>query len=218
MIEKENTMYKGIIFDLDGVLCHTDHYHYLAWKQVADELNIHFDETINERLRGISRSESFNIILENAQRSFSIEEKAFYIDKKNKLYIDLLDHLSHTDLDQNVLQTLMRLREMGILLAIGSSSKNAQLILNKLNIIHLFNFISDGNNISQTKPHPEVFLKAAKGLSLLPKDCLVVEDAEAGIAAAIAAQMDSAAIGQITSLNIATYNLHTISNVFDILD
>lgn len=211
-------MYKGIIFDLDGVLCHTDHYHYLAWKQISDELNIHFDETINERLRGVSRYDSFKIILENSTRDFSDLEIEHYISKKNSIYVELLNNLSHADMEYNTLQTLIKLKQKSLKLAIGSSSKNARMILDKLNITHLFDFISDGNGISHTKPNPEVFLKAANGLSLLETECLVIEDAEAGIQAAQAANMDCAAIGAVTALHISTYNLHTISDILELLE
>ena len=121
--------YKAIIFDLDGVICHTDKYHYMAWKQIADELGIYFDETINNRLRGVSRMESFEIILERYDGTMKEEDKEAYTTKKNEVYKELLKNMSPADLTDEVKETLLALREKGLKLAIGSSSKNAGFIL-----------------------------------------------------------------------------------------
>lgn len=206
--------YKAIIFDLDGVICHTDHYHYLAWKQLADKLGIYFDETINNRLRGISRMESLEIILERMEgRQLSEEEKVSYATEKNELYKQLLNQMSPKDLSPEVKDTLDYLRSRGLLLAIGSSSKNARLILKQIGLENYFDQISDGNNITRSKPDPEVFLKAAEYLHCNPSECIVVEDAKSGIEAAIAAGMDNAAIGDAVTCNLATYNLQTFSDL-----
>lgn len=206
-------MYKGIIFDLDGVICHTDHYHYLAWKEVADELGIYFDETINNRLRGVSRKESFEIILEKYNKEMSEEEKESWLTKKNDKYKELLKNMSPADLSEEVKDTLDRLRNKGMKLGIGSSSKNAGFILGQLGLGDYFDGISDGNNISRSKPDPEVFLKAAQYLELEAEDCLVVEDAVAGLEAAAAGNMDSAAIGDATTSDIAKYRLNSFADL-----
>ena len=210
--------YKGIIFDLDGVICHTDSYHYLAWKKLADRLGVYFDETINNRLRGVSRMESLDIILEQYKGlDFSSEIKEKLAAEKNDTYIELLKQLSRENLSREVKETLDFLREKGYRLAIGSSSKNARLILKQIGLEDFFDVISDGNNIVNSKPHPEVFLLAASYLNLEAKECLVVEDAKAGIDAATAAYMDSAAIGDACGYQGANYNLDRFSQLEEIL-
>ena len=126
--------YKGIIFDLDGVICFTDKYHYLAWKRLADKLGIYFDETINNRLRGVSRMESLEIILEKSTKKYSKEEKEDFAEQKNKMYVELLEDMTPADLPKEVKTTLDDLRKQGVLLAIGSSSKNAKRILKHLGL------------------------------------------------------------------------------------
>lgn len=205
--------YKAIIFDLDGVICHTDKYHYQAWKQIADELGIYFDEVINNRLRGVSRMESFEIILEQYDGTISKEEKAMYTIKKNEVYKKLLKNMSPDDLSQEVKDTLDALREKGLKLAIGSSSKNAKIILERLGLGDYFDAISDGNNITNSKPDPEVFVKAAQLVEESPADCLVVEDAKAGLEAAIGGGMECAAIGDAVASGLATWNLSTFSDL-----
>ncbi len=210
--------YKGIIFDLDGVICHTDTYHYLAWKKLADRLGIYFDEKINNRLRGVSRMESLNIILEQYKGvEFSDEIKEKLAEEKNIIYKELLKQMSKDNLSNDVKETLDYLREKGYRLAIGSSSKNAKLILKQIGLEDFFDAISDGNNIVNSKPHPEVFLLAANYLKLEPKDCLVVEDAKAGIDAATRAHMDSAAIGDAYGYKGAKYDLEGFTTLMEIL-
>jgi beta-phosphoglucomutase len=209
--------YKAIIFDLDGVICHTDQYHYLAWKQLADRLGIEFNETINNRLRGVSRMESLEIILEKWKgEPFSEEEKSKLAEEKNEVYKELLKQMSTKDLSNEVKETLEHLRTRGLLLAIGSSSKNTRFILGQIGLSDFFDAISDGNNITRSKPDPEVFLKAAEYLKMEPSECLVIEDAKAGIDAAKAAGMDSAALGDAFGYSNATYNLFTFSKLIQI--
>lgn len=209
--------YKAIIFDLDGVICHTDHYHYLAWKQLADRIGVYFDETINNRLRGVSRMESLAIILEKWEGApLSDEEKMKMAEEKNAIYKELLKQMSTKDLSDEVKETLNYLRSIGLKLAIGSSSKNAKFILSQIGLDGFFDEISDGNNITKSKPDPEVFLMAADYLHIEPADCLVIEDAKAGIDAAKAAGMDSAAIGDAVGYSQATYNLLTFSELIQI--
>lgn len=210
--------YEAIIFDLDGVICHTDKYHYEAWKAIADKLDIEFNETINNRLRGVSRMESFNIILEKYDGVMCDEEKLRYAEEKNDIYKELLKNMSEKDLSKEVRETLTELRNKGVKLAIGSSSKNAKFILSQIALGDFFDAISDGNNITKSKPDPEVFLKAAEYLKLPAERCLVVEDAVAGLEAAMAGKMDSAAIGDAVSSGKATYNLKSFKELLSILD
>lgn len=205
--------YKGIIFDLDGVICHTDAYHYSAWKQVADRLGIYFDETINNRLRGVSRMESLDIILEKYDRELSREEKEKCAEEKNEIYKKLLANMSPSDLKPEIKETLDAFRGKGVKLAIGSSSKNVAFILKQIGLGDYFDAISDGNNITKSKPDPEVFLKAACYIKLMPEECLVVEDAKAGLEAALACNMDCAAIGDAVSDGISNYELIVFSDL-----
>lgn len=210
--------YRAVIFDLDGVICHTDKYHYQAWKKVADELGIYFDELINNRLRGVSRMESFDIILERYEGEMSLEEKIHWTEKKNDIYKELLKNMSPKDLTDEVKQTLDALRERGLKLAIGSSSKNAGFILGQIGLGEYFDAVSDGNNISRSKPDPEVFVKAAQFLEEEPEDCLVVEDAKAGLEAALAGGMDCAAIGDAVASGLGTYNLNSFSELLNVTE
>ena len=210
--------YQGIIFDLDGVICSTDHYHYLAWKALADRLGIYFDETINNRLRGVSRMASLEIVLERSAVAYTEEEKAAFAEEKNNRYRELLKNMSPADLAPEVKETLDALRSKGLKLGIGSSSKNTKFILSQIGLGDYFDKISDGTNITHSKPDPEVFLKAAEYLELPPEVCLVVEDAKAGIEAATAAEMDSAAIGDAVQCGLATYNLTRFADLLNCVD
>lgn len=205
--------YQAVIFDLDGVICHTDKYHYEAWKELSDSLGIFFDETINNRLRGVSRMESLEIILENYDGIMSEEEKSRNAELKNKIYVQLLSNMSHQDLPSEVNNTLLVLKESGILLGIGSSSKNAKYILKQIGLEGFFDAIADGNSIINSKPDPEVFLKAAEYLQIKPESCLVVEDAMAGIVAAKAAGMDCAAVGEGMLATKADYFLFSFEDL-----
>ena len=207
----------AVIFDLDGVICYTDQYHYQAWKQMADEIQVYFDETINNRLRGVSRMESLDIILEKAERTFSKEEKEMLAAKKNDIYVELLKKMSPNDLSTEVKDTLEELRSRGYKLAIGSSSKNTKMILKQIGLGGYFDAISDGTNISNSKPDPEVFLKAAKFIGESPENCLVVEDALAGIEAAYRGGFRSAGIGEATRHEHVTYQMKTFEDLKDIL-
>lgn len=210
--------YKAVIFDLDGVICHTDTYHYQAWKQIADELDIYFDEEINNRLRGVSRMESFEIILERYEGTMSLEDKVVYTTRKNEAYKELLKNMSPADLSPEVKETLDGLRAKGLKLAIGSSSKNAGFILERLGLDGYFDAVSDGNNITRSKPDPEVFVKAAQLVGEASGDCLVVEDAKAGLEAAIGGGMDCAAMGDAVASGLATYDLTEFSDLLKITE
>lgn len=212
-----NRLYKGIIFDLDGVICHTDAYHYRAWKSLADSLGIYFDEKINNRLRGVSRMESLDIILEKANKSYSQDEKEVFANEKNKLYKFLLEEMSEKDLDIKVKSSLDALKIKGYKLAIGSSSKNAKLILKKLGLEDFFDVIVDGNDIKYSKPDKEVFEKAGIKLGLEASDCLVVEDAASGVEAAKNAKMAVAGIGAAAELENLDYVLTSFDNLLEYL-
>ena len=218
-LEAEEVKIKGLIFDLDGVLVFTDKFHYQAGKTMADELGVYFDETINHRLRGVSRMDSLEIILERYEGpDLSLREKEKLAEKKNEIYRTLLESMTPDDVTKEVRDTLTKLREKGYKLAIGSSSKNAKFILEKVELKDAFDAISDGNNITKSKPDPEVFLKAAEYLGLPPKACMVVEDAEAGIEAAKKGGMYAAGIGEAAKSINADESLKTFSELVDIVD
>lgn len=211
-------MIKAAIFDLDGVIVFTDKFHYQAWKSLADEMGIYFDEKINNRLRGVSRMESLEIILEKYDGpKLSDTRKLELAEKKNAVYRKLLGTMSETDVTDEVRETLAELRKRGYRTAIGSSSKNAKFILERVKITEMFDAISDGTNIVRSKPDPEVFVKAAEFLNMDPAECLVIEDAVAGIEAGIAGGMQTAAIGDAVSSGKATYNLGAFSDLLKIL-
>lgn len=211
--------YKGIIFDLDGVICSTDEYHYQAWQALADQIGAAgFSREDNARQRGVSRMESLEVVLEKAPDHYSDEEKVELATWKNDRYRQLLENMSPADLTGEVKDTLLALREKGLLLAIGSSSKNAPFILERIGLGDFFDKISDGNHITNSKPHPEVFLLAAEYLGLAPADCLVVEDAFSGIDAGCSGGFDTAAIGYATAYDKPTYKLDTFSDLLTIVE
>ena len=215
--------YQAVIFDLDGVICHTDQYHYLAWKVIAEELGVYFDEKINSRLRGVSRSESLEIILELYEGVISADQKKDLMEKKNLVYRRYLEELSLQDIDPLIKSTMDAIRNKGLKLAVGSSSKNTGLILEKLGLKDYFDAVADGNEVLHSKPDPEVFLLASEKLGIAPVHCLVVEDAKAGLVAAAAAGMDSAAIGAAANSSpseqqIAKYTLERFSDLVAIVD
>ncbi|NOU78855.1 beta-phosphoglucomutase [Paenibacillus sp. LMG 31459] len=187
---------KGAIFDLDGVIVDTAKYHYLAWRSLAEELGFQFTEEHNERLKGVSRMRSLDILLEIGGLEFSEAEKLVMADKKNRLYVEYISGLDESELLPGVKAYLSGLRMRGVGVALGSASKNAVFILDKLNIAGLFDAVVDGNKVSRAKPDPEVFQTACWELGLQPQDCVVFEDAEAGVAAGKAAGMQVVGIGK----------------------
>lgn len=210
-------MIKAIIFDLDGVICSTDQYHFQAWKELADGLGIPFTIEDNHRLRGVSRMASLEIVLEKSKVIYSEEEKQQFAQQKNQRYRELLASMSTADLSPEVKQTLDELRCRGLQLAIGSSSKNARFILQRLGLEDYFDAISDGTNITRSKPDPEVFLKAAQMLREKPQDCLVVEDAYAGIMAAKAGGFQRAGIGEAAQYTQDCVPLQTFSDLLHLV-
>ena len=202
--------FKAVIFDLDGVIVSTDEYHYMAWKRIADEEGVYFDESINMRLRGVSRMESLDILLEKSQVNYSENEKLRLAERKNSLYIDFIKRLTPDNALPGVGALLSSLKENNVKIAIGSSSKNCPAILKYIGLNNYFDAVVDGNDISYSKPHPEVFLKASQKLGVRPKDCLVIEDASSGVAAALAAGMKVVGVGSASTDEDADYTSQSL--------
>lgn len=210
---------KGCIFDLDGVIVDTAKYHYLAWKRLANELGFAFTEKDNERLKGVSRMASLDILLSIGGLHFDETTKLELAEKKNNWYVDYISKMNKDEILPGVLNFLTTLKENNIKISLGSASKNSMLILNNLELFSYFDAIVDGNKVSQAKPNPEVFLLAAKELGLESKYCVVFEDAEAGIEAATAAGMRSIGIGSTDVLKEATKVLPNLAHAdLSILD
>lgn len=205
--------FSGIIFDLDGVICSTDQYHYLAWKALADRLGIPFDRERNNLLRGVSRMASLEIILEKSEKTYSEEEKNAFATEKNDLYRESLKQMGPGDLSADVRDTLNALRQRGLKLSIGSSSKNTPFILERIGLASFFDAVADGNCITHSKPDPEVFLKAADMLGLSPSQCCVVEDAHAGVEAAVNGGFACAAMGDAREDDRARFHLSKFSDL-----
>lgn len=209
---------KAVIFDLDGVLCHTDEFHYQAWKALAGRLGVYFDEEINNRLRGVSRMASLDMILEGSGRSYTRAEKEALAAEKNDAYRELLKGMSPADVSAEVRETLEALRARGYLLAVGSSSRNAGFILERIGLEGFFDAAADGTEITRSKPDPEVFLLAARKLGVRPEDCAVVEDAGAGIEAARAGGMTALALfGDARGCGLEDYDLNSFRELLELL-
>jgi len=195
-MEKSNL--KAVIFDLDGVITDSAEFHYRAWKSLADRLGIPFDREINERLKGVPRMDSLEIILEkdSIPDRYSEEEKEALAKEKNDEYVSLIKTITPDDMLPGVLELLNDLKSRGIKTAIASASKNAPMIVERLEVGHLFDFVADAGAIANQKPAPDVFLVSAENLSVLPADCVGVEDAAAGIVAIKAAGMAAIGIGE----------------------
>lgn len=208
---------KAFIFDLDGVIVFTDKFHYQAWKKMADRMGIYFDKTINNRLRGVSRAESLEIILERYEGTpLTDEKKKELMEEKNNTYRELLKTMTAEEVSEEVRDTLKKLREAGYKLAVGSSSKNAKYILEKTELMDFFDAISDGTNITHSKPDPEVFVKAGEFLGIDAEQCVVVEDAYAGIDAAKAANMLAVGIGDASKYDKADYRISDFRELLQI--
>lgn len=209
---------KAVIFDLDGVICSTDEYHYLAWKKLADDIEVPFDRSTNGRLRGVSRMESLNIILEKYEgKPFTDQEKAALAEKKNLIYREYLKKMSSADLTKEVKDTLDELRKRKYKLAIGSSSKNTPFILQQIGLGDYFDAVADGNCITHSKPDPEVFLKAAEMVGVASKECVVVEDAVSGAQAGKAAGMQVFCVGDAADRKAGDRNLEHFSEILNYL-
>jgi beta-phosphoglucomutase len=187
---------RGFLFDLDGVLVDTAQYHFLAWQRMAAELGIHFGEAENEQLKGVSRAESLNRILAWGGKTLSDAEKQHWMTLKNEWYLELVRGMPADDYLPGAHEFLRASRAAGIKVALGSASKNAPLILERLGWIPLFDALVDGNVVTASKPDPEVFLEGARRLGLKPEECVVFEDSEAGVEAARRGGMKVVGIGQ----------------------
>ncbi|MCE5255881.1 MAG: beta-phosphoglucomutase [Spirochaetaceae bacterium] len=206
-------MLKAIILDLDGVIVTTDTLHSRAWKAMADHEGLPFDESIREALRGVSRMECVDIVLGNKKDEYNLSQKSAMAEFKNNYYKQLLETLSSKEILPGALDLIACAKSQGIKVAIGSSSKNAKTILTKVGLLDEFNVIIDGNDIAHSKPDPEVFIKAARKLKVSPADCVVIEDAYAGIDAALSAGMKAFAVGFASSYEKAQGRTPSLLNV-----
>ena len=186
---------EACIFDLDGVIVDTAKYHYLAWKRLADNIGISFSEKDNERLKGVSRMDSLEIILEIGKRKIDETKKKEFASLKNSWYVDYIGRMTPGDILPGALEFINELRKEKIRIGLGSASKNTPLILERVNITHVFDAVADGNIIHKAKPDPEVFLTTAGMLGVKPEQCIVFEDAAAGVKAALNAEMICVGVG-----------------------
>lgn len=203
---------RGAIFDLDGVLVDTAKYHYMAWKQLADQMGFEFTRQNNEALKGVSRMRSLELLLEfgGLSNHFSEAEKCELADKKNKIYVEYIKQLKQDELLPGVCDLLKKMKKAGIKIALGSASKNASMILNGLNITEYFDVIVDGTMVTKAKPDPEVFLLGAKLMQLSADQCIVFEDSTAGLEAAKRAGMMAVGIGSRQNLPQADMILNNV--------
>ena len=209
--------YKAVIFDLDGVICSTDYYHFLAWKKITDRLGISFSKEDNDHLRGISREASLDLILEKSGKYWSLAQKKALAEEKNRIYQSYLAQMGPDDLLDGVPETLLTLRSLGFLLAVGSSSKNTLLILSRLGLDTFFDAVADGTEISHSKPDPEVFFLAAKKLSVNPHQAVVVEDSIAGVEAAKIGGFYAVSFGESAKKSSADCWISHVSQLLHIL-
>ena len=210
---------KAFIFDLDGVIVDTARYHFLAWQKLAQQLGIEFTPEHNEELKGVSRVRSLDIILELGGVDASQEDKNKWLFQKNEDYLSYLVDIDESEILPGVLPVLKHLKDKNQLIALGSASKNARPILEKTGIMHYFDAIVDGNDVSNAKPDPEVFLQAARLLNSTNDNAIVFEDSVAGIQAANSANMTSIGIGEASILHEAQYNFEDFTYIdFAFLD
>jgi len=203
---------KACIFDLDGVLVDTAKYHFIAWKKLADELQIPFTETDNEKLKGVSRMDSLDIILNLGAKTLSVEEKQTLAERKNAWFVDFVNRMTPDEIFPGVIELLSNLHKKNIQVGLASSSKNAPAVLRLLNIENQFDTVVDGSMVTLAKPDPELFLLAAKRLQTSPADCVVFEDAEAGVEAAKRAGMKCVGVGSVENLHQADFIVQQISD------
>jgi beta-phosphoglucomutase len=204
---------KACLFDLDGVLVDTARYHYIAWRELAEELGFVFTEHDNERLKGVSRAASLNILLEIGGIVLDEDEKARLAEQKNNRYVEYIAKMDSSEILPGALDFLKACREHGIKVALGSASKNAMTILNNTGLTPYFDAIIDGTHTSAAKPDPEVFLLGAKAVGIPPEECVVFEDAEAGILAATRAGMRSVGIGSPETLGAANLVVPSLQQI-----
>lgn len=207
-------MYKALLFDLDGVIVDTAIFHYKAWRKLAiEKVGYDISEEFNETLKGVSRAESLDRILELGNVKISEIKKAELMQLKNDWYVDFISEMDSSDILPGIISTLNQAKELGLKVGLGSVSKNAKFILEKVEILHYFDVIIDGTKISNSKPHPEVFLNGAKELDLLPEQCVVLEDAIAGVKAGKSAGMKVIGLGEAEILKEADLVLKTFEGI-----
>lgn len=204
---------QGAIFDLDGVIVDTAKYHFQAWKRLAQELRFDFTESDNERLKGVSRARSLEILLEIGKVDIGNDLKQAMLSLKNDWYLEFIYKMPKEEILPGTREYIEGLRARGVKVALGSASKNAPLILERLEITDLFEVIVDGNSVTEAKPAPDVFLQAAEALGIEPSNCVVFEDAEAGVEAAHRARMKAVGIGTPANLPDADYHIKDLSEL-----
>ncbi len=204
---------RGFIFDLDGVITDTAEYHYLGWKKLADEEGMEFDREFNEKFRGVSRMECLDLLLESNGRKVSPEERKELAERKNNYYREYLKNISKDNLLDGIEGVLNFLKTKKYKLAIASASKNTSIVVEKLGIKDMFDTISDGYSVKNSKPAPDLFLHTAEKLNLKPEECVVFEDAEAGVDAAIAAKMIAVGVGPEKRVGHAHYCFETVQDI-----
>ncbi|HMA59892.1 MAG TPA: beta-phosphoglucomutase [Halanaerobiales bacterium] len=204
---------KGFIFDLDGVITDTAEYHYLGWKKLAEEEGLAFDREFNEKFRGVSRMECLDLLLEANDRKVTPEERKELAERKNNYYREYLKSISQDNLLEGIEEILKRVKKDGYKMAIASASKNTKIVVGKLDIKDMFDTISDGYSVKNSKPAPDLFLHTAEKMDLKPAECVVFEDAEAGIDAALAANMTAVGIGPDSRVGHAHYRFDSVKDV-----
>jgi beta-phosphoglucomutase len=208
----------AVIFDLDGVITNTVYFHYLSWQRLADEERIPFDKATHDRhMLGLNREDALSYLLNthatHFDRQISQTQQQLLLTRKNDYYLELIAELDAKNLLPGISNLLLELHTAGVKIALGSSSKNAEFVLNRLGIIDLFDFIADGHSVPHLKPAPDIFLYAAKSINIAPNDCLVIEDAPAGVAAGLAAGMWVLGVGPFERLKSAHLVLSTLGDI-----
>ena len=204
---------KGIIFDLDGVITDTAEYHYLGWQKLADEEGLEFDRKFNEKFRGVSRMKCLDMLLEENNRKVTAKEREELAERKNNYYQKYLENITKDNLLEGIEKILNTVKNNGYKMAIASASKNTEIVVKKLNIREMFDTISDGYSVKNTKPAPDLFLHTAEKLNLKPEECVVFEDAKAGIDAALAANMTAVGIGPKERVGHAHFRFDSVKDI-----
>ena len=206
---------RAVIFDLDGVITDTSRFHYLCWKKLADEYHVHFDEKFNERFKGVSRRDCAQLLFPDIQDDTQLDALA---EQKNRYYVDMIQQITPSDLFEGTRKLLRELRDQGIKTAIGSASQNTALVMEKLEIADSFDAVADGTQVMHSKPAPDVFELCARKLNMACSECAVVEDAQAGIQAALAAGMTTVGIGSRELLPEADWRVDSVRDLVDLLN